>query len=77
MTRRITPALCAARRARGILATLHPGEIVLIPLDGGRYWQREGGARIGAVAAQVLGVGRYTVDTVSTEGFAKVTYRAS
>ena len=77
MTRRITPALCAARRARGILATLLPGEIVLISLDGGRYWQREAGARIGAVAAKVLGTGRYSVDTVSSEGFAKVTYRAS
>jgi len=38
VTRRVTPALCAGRRARGILATLLPGDVALIPLDGGRYW---------------------------------------
>lgn len=74
MTRVITPATCAMRRARTILPELSAGQTVLIPLDGGRYWQREAGARIGVVARDVLGVGRYTVDTVSTEGFAKVTY---
>lgn len=69
-----TPITAITAEARDVLAVLRPGETAVIPLPEGVFTRAESARRIGHVAHEILGSGRYSVDRCTDPGVARVTF---
>lgn len=71
--RRVTQATGVAREAKPLLVALQPGESVTIGLPESVFWRREAYKHVSAVAAQVIGVGFYSMNARLIPGSVVVT----